>query len=572
MTLQEKINGCRRTRLLAAVVLNLAVLVCMLLIIKPAYESNDDLMLASFVDGQRALMTAHVPYINIVLGGIMKLIYTVLGKSIAWHTIGQYLLIFASFTVLSYVFLERLRAWQAALISIILLITIGADMYMIISYTKTASACTVAGALLIADAAEYGAQGSRLTDYVVGIILCAFGFMLRSMEFFACLAIMGAPCLHWLWGFLFAKQEKSLKSFISYVNPFVIMLIAVAALWGINHAAWAGEPWRIYRDYDAVRVAYTDYGKPDYDKLTETYAALGLTESAVKLANDENYYDTERFDSATLQAISEARKEILYSPSIGECLGKFLDKCLLDFFVHIPVWGFVLVFMLWLCAGEHDFRGYITLAFALGMFSLLYLYLIYRGRYMVDRVDAGLFLALSAVLAYTLRGEKLENEKGLCAGMLLLGILVSYFMWRPSYRFGSHREEQPDRAREQQIINTLVSDEEHIFLAKTDAISDNSYAPFETAAPLYREKIVLLGGWNCQHPLVTDDLAGYGIVNPYKDIIGNEKAYLIDEDIDLTLDYIHEYYDSAATAQRVEELCENTGLNIYRIIAGGGEK
>ena len=50
--------------------------------------------------------------------------------------------------------------------------------------------------------------------------------------------------------------------------------------------------------------------------------------------------------------------------------------------------------------------------------------------------------------------------------------------------------------------------------------------------------------------------------------MGNDKVYFIEDDIDLTLAHIHERYDPGATAERVEALSEQTGLAIYRILAG----
>ena len=57
----------------------------------------------------------------------------------------------------------------------------------------------------------------------------------------------------------------------------------------------------------------------------------------------------------------------------------------------------------------------------------------------------------------------------------------------------------------------------------------------------------------------------------YRSVIINglsKMVYFIEDDIDLTLSHIHERYDPGATAERVEALSEQTGLAIYRILAG----
>ena len=54
----------------------------------------------------------------------------------------------------------------------------------------------------------------------------------------------------------------------------------------------------------------------------------------------------------------------------------------------------------------------------------------------------------------------------------------------------------------------------------------------------------------------------HGIVNPYKDMIGNEKVYLIDDNIDLTVEYIRQNYDEHAEAVFVRTL---GNVDLYQI-------
>ena len=49
---------------------------------------------------------------------------------------------------------------------------------------------------------------------------------------------------------------------------------------------------------------------------------------------------------------------------------------------------------------------------------------------------------------------------------------------------------------------------------------------------------------------------------PYKDMIGNKKVYLIDDNIQLTLDYIRQNYDKNAEAVFVKTL---GNVDLYQI-------
>ena len=82
----------------------------------------------------------------------------------------------------------------------------------------------------------------------------------------------------------------------------------------------------------------------------------------------------------------------------------------------------------------------------------------------------------------------------------------------------------------------------------------------------YCDRIVLLGGFDCLHPTIMENLARYGVENPFRDCVGNDRVYLIEDDIELTLRYLREHYDPHAKAALVEPLTTETAMRIYRIL------
>lgn len=566
MTLNEKWNNSTGLKIICSLLLNALFLAAALLIMPPVFEANDDLTLAAFADGQMAVKCTYIPYINYVLALLLNGIYRLLGESIAWHTVGQYTLLFLSFSAISWVLYERLRFWQGTLISLVMLLFFGIDCYMIISYTKTAGVCAVGGMALLFMCAEMLPKREQLLPGIIGTLLCLFGFMMRMMEFLPCMAIMAVLGLRWLYKLIFSAPELStkekLRELLRYVTPFVIMLALACGLFAADKLAWSQGRWAEYSRFDAVRVAYSDYGRPEYGRMKDAYDSLGISETSVQLLGEGNYFDPDVFTSDLMQSISDARRENIPNPSIGECLGRFLDKCIIGFFSELHIYGFMLLMVLWLCAGEHDLRGWLTLAGICGLFALFYLYLIYRGRYLVDRVDVGLFLAMFAAAAWTIRPERMQKEKFLSALVLCAAVFASFWLNRGSFRSAP----RPDLSAEREAVNMLINDEEHVYLAKLDTVNDTLYPPFTPAPAGYWDKIILLGGWDCNHPALMDTLARYGIENPYRDLVGNEHAYIIEDNIDLTLAHIHEFYDADATAELVEPLSHDTGLAIYRIL------
>ena len=568
MSLREKWYNSPALRVLGAAVLNAAVLALTLLLIAPGFESNDDLALAAFVDGQMSVKCAHIPYINYLLGLILKGVYTVLGEGFAWHTIGQYLLLFAGFTAISWTLLERLRFWQGALVSVLLLAFFGVDTYTLISYTKTAAVATVGGLALMVCAMETREKGRRALPVSLGIVLALFGFMLRYMEFLPCAALTAVLGLYWLIGLIQDKSlagKEKLRRFGGFIAPFVLLLALVAGLFVFDTLAWSEGRWGVYDEFDATRVALTDYGIPEYKDMPEQYESLGLNENAVALYRNGNFFDTEKFGRETMAKVIEYRSEIKSSPTPGECLGKLLDKCVPGFFVNLHIYGFLLLALLWLACGEHDLRGWLTLLAECGLFALFYMYLIYRGRYLIDRVDVGLFLAAAVVFSRMLRRERMDSERVLSAVLLCSGLCLSLLLSRDSLRFEKN-ETAGDKSEARAAVETILEDTEHLYLAKLDTVSDTIYTPFEPAAAGYGDRIVLMGGWDFGNPAILDVLSRYGVENPYRDIVGNDKVYMIEDDIEATMEYIHDYYDPDATAELAESISSETGLQIYRIL------
>ena len=542
----------------AALLLNAVFLALTVIVVRVGFESNDDPTLAAFVDGQMAQRTAYIPYVNIVLGALLKLLYTVLGRELAWFTLCQYGLLYAGFAGLCFVLCRRLGVLRGTAVGVVLLLFFGVDAYSVVSYTKTAAVCTVGGmALLLSGVEGEGRPFAR----ALGILLALFGFMLRPMEFLPCFGLMAVLCLRPLWAIFAAKGER-LRALGRLALPYVLLVVLVLGLYGVNEWAWSREPWSVYHDFDRVRVAYSDYGRPAYAEMPAVYDALGLSETDVQLLYDGDYFDPDVFSAELMQAVTDARDESFPRPSAGECLGLFLDRAIPGFFVNLHVYGFLLVLVLWLAAGEHGARDWLCLALEGAAFALAYLYLIWRGRYLVSRVDLGLFLAAAAVLALMLDEEKLRREKMLTLLVLLFALGTSHYLTRASYRTAEAEDKAPARA----ACEVLLEDREHVYLAKLDAVPDGLWSPFEAGPAGYWDRIVLLGGFDCLHPVIMENLARYGVENPYRDCVGNPKVFLIDEKIDLTLAHIREHYDPGARAVPVTALSEATGFPIYRIV------
>ena len=74
----------------------------------------------------------------------------------------------------------------------------------------------------------------------------------------------------------------------------------------------------------------------------------------------------------------------------------------------------------------------------------------------------------------------------------------------------------------------------------------------------------LLGSWTVNTPITNQVLREYGVENPYRDAIDNEKVYILDSANNAELlRYIQENYNEAARLEAVKEIGNYT---VYSVV------
>lgn len=562
-------NG--REKIVLALAINLAFLALMLCCFQPRFETNDDVFMSKFVDGQMAHKTAFVPFINIVLGWFLKLLYTVGGDNIPWWSVCEYTVLLLGFTAITWTLLRRFRPLAALTMTAAILCTLAADAYLSMNFSKTAAGGTVGGLCLML----YGMRNETgrviKPALILGFLLSVTGFLWRFEEFFACAAVIAGVGLTSLLEIAAeARGERASeigKKMLRYAAPFLLLVAIVIALFGGNLLAWNSEKYKDYYIFDWTRSILIDFEVPEYEQMPEVYDELEMDSTAIKLLEKWNFYDTEKFTTESMQRIIDARSEFVTYPTLGEMLGIFLRECIPGFYRERPLAGFLLMLALFLACGRRRARDWAGVLWMPAAFFCLYLFFIYNERYLVNRVDIGLFLAMAAGLSWYLAPEKLKEEKLLCTVLLLLTVFIGYRACRKACPFDSHNTLE-DTSAQKAAVERILEDGEHLYFVKFLSINHELYGPLETAPRGYADKILQLGGWSCRHPEIERVLSEWGIENPYADMIGNERIYLIDEDIETTLAYMNKYHDPTATAERVEPLSTETNLKIYRILSG----
>lgn len=568
MSLTERGNRDGRLKLLTALLVNLLFLLILFACFTPGYEENDDSWMRRFVDGQLTEKTAYIPFINIVQGLLLKLCYVLGGDQLPWYTASQYVLMFFGFSAVTWVLLRRFRLLPALTMTLIILLSSGMDAYLTLNFSKTAATAAVGGLSLMLFGQEGGGAERRCALYL-GFALALLGFLWRYEVFFTAAAIMAPVGFVSILEMIARPAEPGdklhLRQMWRYARPFLLLLLAVCLLYGVNSLAWSRGDYGAFTGYNRVRHLLMDYGTaPRYEQAEEFYAAMDMDENAVGLLRSWNFYDTEKFSGENLEQITAQRDSLLHKRSPGECLGVLLDECIPSFAGTLAFAAAGLLLLLWVACGRHGWRAFLGAGMVLGFFSLIYMVMIYLNRCLINRVDMGLFLAMAVAFSFLMDEKKLDQDGFLCALLLLFSLFLGSRAFTERCLLSDSYAIE-DKSGKKAAVEQLLADDEHLYLCKMWTIDETIYGPMETAPAGYGDKIVMLGGWSVNHPSISHVLAAYGIENPYRDMIGNEKVLLIDKNVEQTIAYLQKYYDPNARAEPVEPLSSETGLSIYRI-------
>jgi hypothetical protein len=308
-----------------------------------------------------------------------------------------------------------------------------------------------------------------------------------------------------------------------------------------------------------------DYGMPDYDANIEKYQELGVTRSAYNMFKSLNFGDQDVFSLEVMEKILDMRKNKTVTIQMLKEFRLFLIAGMMKEKAFYPL---LLFGVLWIFWSKKDAKSWLALLYLGIVFIGGYFYMYYRERFLENRVDVGLCFAASLVLIwmYTREKSKISIQGSLIACICLLIVLQKnwYSTERITLKYFNDEYDTsvPDAQQMTNIINEIEEDTEHIYFAKVGAFP---FMSIQYMSDGLLDRVIWLGNYTVNTKLYLDTMASHGITNSYQYMLENDDVYLIDNNIDLTMEYIHDYYDKDATYQMVKQV---GSYCIYKIHSG----
>lgn len=538
------------------VMVNAGILILLLLFFRPAYETNDDLGICNLVNGARGVYEGHLVYSNIFLGTVLSWCYRI-SVRVPWYALFQYAALFLSYTAVFYVIQRQGSGTYALWMPMPMLVFFSYQGYIRLQYTKTAGIAAAAGFFLLFYALEQETLYFR--DVLWGYLLTCLGFLYRSEQFFAEAAVLSAIGVVMLLELKDVDKQRRRRQLLRYVKSAAVLCLLVGTFWMSDRMAYREPVWQEYLAYNDARTELFDYGFPPYAENKEEYQALGISKTAKRFYESWNHMDEERFSAETMQELVKLKEPRTFG---HELKTEFLEEFLPRFANIAGVFLCALYGLYGLLWGKKQKSDKIGILYEIAVIAVLYLYLFYRGRYIHNRVDTGIWFA-AVLVVIRLSGQRMNPFTNRIGLAFVLSCFCAFQLnWKEHLRWDAANEKE-EMLQERNVIETIHSDQEHLYLLKMGSVSfAKAYGVFDSIPVGIGDNLYPLGGWPTKTPVYAAVLERYGVGNPFRDMIGSNTIYLVDLKIESTLKYLQDCYSSDASA---EEVMRVGPYPVYRI-------
>nr|MCR5733800.1 hypothetical protein [Lachnospiraceae bacterium] len=131
--------------LIFSLIINAAALIVSVFLFCPFFEENDDAFLSMISEGAYGMRDHHLIYSNVIYGRLLVFLNSLI-PSVRWHSILQYIMIFAAMTAVTFLICRYLKN---RLFAVMFVLASFYELYVSLQYSKTAVFVGTAGFILL---------------------------------------------------------------------------------------------------------------------------------------------------------------------------------------------------------------------------------------------------------------------------------------------------------------------------------------------------------------------------------------------------------------------------------------
>lgn len=577
----------RKNNWLWAIGLNLTFLISILLFCDIKYEVSDDFVMSTIISGAYGNgYNPHLIFIN-VLWGYLLLPFYYFVPTISWYLIAQLLVCFLSFTIVSYMLLERLERPIACLFIIVLLTVFADDAYILVQFTKTAMIAVMGGGIVFLWILFY----EKFRPLLIGAgLLCLAGTMIR----FKTIYIAGGFFLIILIvEFYKLIRERNYRKIIRItISGIVLIAISVALETTNTYIYNLNEEYAFFKNYNEARAQMTDASDYGYEAYEAELSRVGISENDYKIMRSWSFADNEVFSIEILEetgAIIDNYKQEL-GISKESILENFQTRGIIAYPICLACLGVLLSAIV---LGKKEW----ILQFVCLIAGAIYFFYFFCIERTVYRIEYGIFFgAFLGCIFFWRKNDDVSKEyfveiQKRCAMLMIVCLVIEGVIYIPDR---SYQDNTSDTRREyiekifndswnydarkyrkvvnkgekcDNLLNEIIENGENFYFLDfntTIQILYYDWNPFYTLPEGFYSNNLYLAGVMTNFPDYNKVLENNGIESPLKDLV-KDNVYIIDmggESIESKVEFLKEHYYPSATAKLYKEI---DGYQIWKI-------
>ena len=534
-----------------SIIVNLALCLFFNILFYCRYHTVDDVFMEMNVCGAYGKFDPHLIYSNIILGYVLKFLYH-FNNSFPWYGLMHILMALFSLSTIMYVFMNNENRIAKILVMVAIFI-VSYEAYTKVQFTKTAAYLACAGYILIASSLE---DEKRIIKQIFGIIFIWNSFMIRTGMFLGssaiCLGCLMPKIISYLKGI---KQEHNRKDFVNLICVGLCSLLIVGASFFIDSSAYKTEGWSYYKRFNEYTTQFQDINFPSYTEYEEEFNKLGIYLEDYRLYDDSDHNDPDLFDLEKMEVIKKLQPYKTVNSNEIVMFGLrgyntlFKQKSLATFTL---VAVFIVLFFVFGCRNSWiSWLSVLYTGFAT-VFAFAYTYFMHGW---FDRTTLAVMTAFIFTMLYLLEPKENKISKTIVYCFAVFTVVCSLFIWSEYFRWNMN-----DWREEYQInheaLNEIYEDKDHLYISRTSLpLWKRYYTPYDKIRFGSMSNYSPLGDWIANTPLLKKTLTDYGVRNPYKDMVNNDKVYFIgfSDNMQPVIDYIQRHYYQNLEVETVKE-------------------
>ena len=318
--------------LLLAFLFNLVAFLLCIIFFDIKYEVSDDYINDAVLSG--AFGTGYDPQLlfgNIILGYILVFLYKLI-PTVSFYFVMLISLNFISTTAVLYLLFKKKTNIITVCMAALFLIFYSDDLYILIQFTKVATAAGIAGGLLILHGLwESGRH--KMLYIIAGALLMITGSMVRSSTIYVFSAFLVlAFIFHAISSFRESKKDAEKSEEKDRVKKcaagigirFAVCVFIIGILFGLNSLSGVitglDETHADFNSFHSIRCSITDRPKPYFEAVEDKYNELGLDAVDYVMLCSWNFVDQEVYSDELISKVAAIHGNLLSESGIS-----FLD-------------------------------------------------------------------------------------------------------------------------------------------------------------------------------------------------------------------------------------------------------